>query len=73
MTETIAPETLVEQLARINQMVADANLAMLDAEKRKQDIQFAPWVLVASGAGAAAALMAATATLLTILYKWLQH
>jgi hypothetical protein len=67
MTDTELRE-LEEKEARIRQLMADIMLKELDSVKRWQDIRYAPFLLLASGAGATAALIAATAAFL----KWLQ-
>jgi hypothetical protein len=62
-----ADQDLREQEARIRQLQMDAMLKAFDTIKRAQDIRYAPVALVATGAGAAAALFGAAIALL----KWL--
>jgi hypothetical protein len=58
--------TLREQEARIRVMQNHAMLKLLDSIKRDQDIRFAPYTLIATGVGTAAALFGAAIALL----KW---
>jgi hypothetical protein len=67
-------DEFAERSARIQQMQADvllkaADIVLKDVDiaKRRQDIRFAPWILLATGAGAAGALMAAGAALVKLL------
>jgi hypothetical protein len=50
-------------------MMADIMLKELDSIKRWQDIRYGPFLLLASGLGAGAALLAGAMALL----KWLAH
>jgi hypothetical protein len=63
MAETLSIE---ERRARIEQLQADVTLKLLDSIKRAQDIRYAPLTMLITGAGAAAALMAAGVALV----KW---
>ncbi len=58
-----------EKELRIRQMMADIMLKELDSIKRWQDIRYGPFLLLASGLGAGAALLAGAMALL----KWLAH
>jgi len=69
MTELLTPEEEKERHARIEHLIAHAILALTDTQKREQDIRYAPWLLLATGAGASAALIGAIVAVL----KWLQH
>ena len=60
-------QALREQEARIRQLQNDATLKMLDSLKRAQDIQYAPYTLVLTGVGAAAALFGAALAVLKLL------
>jgi hypothetical protein len=62
-----ASQTFAEQNARIQQLQADALLKMMDILKREQDIRYAPFTLIFTGIGTAAALFGAAIALL----KWL--
>ena len=68
MTEWLTPEEERERHARMGRLIAHAILALTDTRKRDQDIRYAPWVLLAAGAGASAALIGAIVAVL----KWLQ-
>jgi hypothetical protein len=67
----------VEQEARIEQMMAETrkmmmetNLLIEEAAKRRQDIRFAPLILVFTGMGTATALIGAGAALAVALHNW---
>ena len=55
------PDEFAERSAKIQQLHADAMLKLFDVLKRDQDIRFAPLTMLLTGAGAAAALIGATA------------
>jgi hypothetical protein len=62
MTETtpeITPLDIREKLAHIDQMLADH-------DRKRQEIQLAPWALILGGAAAATALLAAGAAFMKI-------
>jgi hypothetical protein len=73
MSDTLTPEERQERQARIDQLIANSILMATDTQKRQQDIRYAPYTLLATGIGAGAALMAALATLLAFLFRWLQR
>ncbi len=60
-------QVLREQEARIRQLQNDATLRMLDSLKRAQHIQCAPYTLVLTGVGAAAALFGAALAVLKLV------
>ncbi len=66
-----------EQAARIEQMRTDTwkmtmekRLLIEEATKRRQDIRFAPLILVFTGMGTATALIGAGAALAVALHNW---
>ena len=61
-TEPIETDRLSyrEQLARIAQLLADA-------ARKQQEVRLAPWTIVATAAGAGAALFAAGATFMKLI------
>ena len=65
------PDEFAERSAKIQQLQADAMLHLFDVLKRDQDIRFAPLTLLLTGAGAAAALIGATAAALGLALHWL--
>jgi hypothetical protein len=64
---------LNEKETRIRQMMADIMLKELDSVKRWQDIRYAPFVMLATGAGGIAALAAAFTALGAFIAKWPAH
>ncbi len=54
MTDTTSPLDIREKLAHIDQMLADH-------DRKRQEIQLAPWALVLGGVGTGAALFGAAA------------
>ena len=65
------PDEFAERSAKIQQLQADAMLKLFDVLKRDQDIRFAPLTMLLTGAGAAAALIGATAAALGLALHWL--
>ena len=59
----IAPLDLREQLARIDQMLADH-------DRKRQEIKIAPWQIAITVMGAGTAVFAAGAGFFAILLKW---
>jgi len=55
--------------AEIDRMQAAADLARIDREKRRQDIQTSPWLVGASLLGGAAAFFTAGAALFSLLLR----
>jgi len=55
--------------AEIDRMQAEADLARIDRETRRQDIQTSPWLVGASLLGGAAAFFTAGAALFSILLR----
>ena len=68
---TPQPDEFAERSAKIQQLQADALLKLFDVLKRDQDIRFAPLTMLLTGAGAAAALIGATAAALGLALHWL--
>jgi hypothetical protein len=69
MTETtpeISPLDLREKLIRIDQMLADIDRTFADRDRKRQEIQFAPWVFILGGITTCAALLAAGAALMKL-------
>ena len=54
MTDSTSPLDIREKLAHIDQMLADH-------DRKRQEIQLAPWALVLGGVGTGAALFGAAA------------
>ena len=48
-----------EKIAHIDQMLADIERIYADHDRRRQEIKYAPWQLIATMVGAGAALFAA--------------
>ena len=59
-------ENDIERL-KIRQIIADIDQKRADTERKRQEYRFAPWVLMATGAGAGAAVFAAGAGFLKLL------
>jgi hypothetical protein len=61
------PDEFAERSAKIQQLHAEALLKLFDVLKRDQDIRFAPFTMLLTGFGTAAAVIGATVALVKLL------
>lgn len=69
MTGTTEPgfDRVDENDLRIKEMIANIDLKLLDATRRRQEIAWSPWQIVLTVFGASAAFFAAGATVFKLL------